>query len=201
MDQTRCIPTHRHRQTAQPGTVDLEQIVVSTSQTQYSTAHQRTTLQFYSHGISLLQCRGTRIHTRRTSANASFCQQLHFRSTTSTEKRNAWQQAHYGGSMAQGWNTISGYGNWAQTAALVGTCGPHAGWQTGKTIIVAFGSTPANNLIKVDVAQLKAHWIPTGPYGPNYRTCGKLSTSKKLDGPENGSGVQQWTMESNGRQI
>ena len=70
-----------------------------------------------------------------------------------------------------------------------------------KNNLCGFGSTPANNLIKVDVAQLKAHWIPTGPYGPNYRTCEKLSTSKKLGGPESGSGVRQWTMESNGRQI
>ena len=72
------------------------------------------------------------------------------------------------------------------------------GWKNNH---YGYGSTLANNPIKVDVEQLKAHWIPTGPSGPNYRTCAKLSILKKPGGQESGSGVQHWTMESNGRQI
>ena len=64
MDSQWCIPANWHWKAPATGQNHLVQTMVTTPAHQHPSYHQRATLQIYSSGITMLQCRKQRLHTR-----------------------------------------------------------------------------------------------------------------------------------------
>lgn len=114
-DASQRIDTEKASTTSQ---THLVQTMATTSTYQHSRNYKRPTLQINSFGITLLQRRRTRIHSRRNSPYAGLCQQLHFWDTQCKAERHARQQANNGGPMAQSRHSFSSSGNRQPTNSM-----------------------------------------------------------------------------------